>query len=536
MNRNLPKYLSHAAILLLPALMVGGLLAFAGDKADGLKLGLLSLPGCLLIYRSLSSPGRATSVSAWLWWLLFALHSLILSASWLLYSSSMDSYFVIQSLANTTAHESIEYLQHNLAYAAISLVFCVLLSGIYYALLHRFFRHGSVMPTRQKVTWILPVLVVLLSMTAWAIRPIRALSPPVYWYQYSQKIHTFKSQFLKHKNWQQHWLQQAKSQIQPVTQADDSQTIVLMLSESLTGYNLNVCGYPRQTTPHINQRLSELTVFCRAYSAYPTTLDAVKSMLTDVPLGHLGAVPNRSILAEAKAAGFKVFWLSNQDDAYLSSLFGSLADEQVYHNKRSGRSSMAKDEELLPYFQDALKDKAHKKLIILHLIGSHPNYSARYTEPFNLFPGQDEQAISQQLQAAGAGQWTRELRDEYDNSVAYQDWVFSQVFDLLKQDQAAQRGLIFLPDHGNEVGHVKDFAGHSPATEAGYRIPVIMWHNRLPFLKGVNQNSPIDATQLDDNLLFMMGWAHQGETDFIPWTDKAYRFQPPTGYPYWIKH
>ena len=263
MNRNLPKYLSHAAILLLPALMVGGLLAFAGDKADGLKLGLLSLPGCLLIYRSLSSPGRAASVSAWLWWLLFALHSLILSASWLLYSSSMDSYFVIQSLANTTAHESIEYLQHNLAYAAISLVFCVLLSGIYYALLHRFFRHGSVMPTRQKVTWILPVLVVLLSMTAWAIRPIRALSPPVYWYQYSQKIHTFKSQFLKHKNWQQHWLQQAKSQIQPVTQADDSQTIVLMLSESLTGYNLNVCGYPRQTPPHISPRLRELTGFCR---------------------------------------------------------------------------------------------------------------------------------------------------------------------------------------------------------------------------------------------------------------------------------
>ena len=37
---------------------------------------------------------------------------------------------------------------------------------------------------------------------------------------------------------------------------------------------------------------------------------------------------------------------------------------------------------------------------------------------------------------------------------------------------------MYLSDHGQEVGHSKDFAGHSPGTAAGYRIPVLIWRNR----------------------------------------------------------
>jgi heptose-I-phosphate ethanolaminephosphotransferase len=38
-------------------------------------------------------------------------------------------------------------------------------------------------------------------------------------------------------------------------------------------------------------------------------------------------------MAYAKAAGFKVYWISNQDDVYISSLFASFADEAVFINK-----------------------------------------------------------------------------------------------------------------------------------------------------------------------------------------------------------
>lgn len=168
--------------------------------------------------------------------------------------------------------------------------------------------------------------------------------------------------------------------------------------------------------------------------------------------------------------------------------------------------------------KNALADNAPKKLIVVHLIGSHPNYSARYTDKFKLFPTQDnaqEQPVQAQLTQINASSWTKNLRDEYDNSVAYQDWVFNNIFTMLKQDKAESRGLIFLSGHGNEVGHVKDFAGHSPTTQAGYRIPVVLWHNQLALPKGANQDKAIDATQLDDNLRFMIGLQDKTNTAFV---------------------
>lgn len=377
----------------------------------------------------------------------------------------------------------------------------------------------------------MPIFLTLLSLTAWAIKPIRTISPPVFWVKYHHKINDFKAQLIEHQKWQQNWLQQARANVQITPNFKDNQTIILIISESLTSFNMGVCGYPRNTTPYISSHLNELTVFCNAYSGYPNTLGAVKSILTDVPAMQPDSIPTQSILADAKIAGFKTFWLSNQDDTYLASLFGSFTDYTVYNNKRSGRSSMAKDEELLPHIQTALKDPAPKKLIVVHLIGSHPNYSARYPKAFNLFPSnnrQIENQISEQMEKAQVGSWVKHLRNEYDNSIAYQDWIFSQIFHLLKQDNTEERGLIFLSDHGNEVGHVKNFAGHSPTTEAGYHIPIILWHSTQNFPKGV-QTKAVDATQLDNNLLYMMGLRHNTTTN-IPWTDSNYLFNIK---PYW---
>ena len=99
----------------------------------------------------------------------------------------------------------------------------------------------------------------------------------------------------------------------------------------------------------------------------------------------------------------------------------------------------------------------------------------------------------------------------------------------MKNDKANYRGLIFLSDHGNEVGHVKNFAGHSPTTEAGFKIPIIMWDSANHLPTGVFRQ-PIDATQLDANLLHLMGLRHNGNKSAPLWTDKAYSFTIPN---YW---
>ena len=65
-------------------------------------------------------------------------------------------------------------------------------------------------------------------------------------------------------------------------------------------------------------------------------------------------------------------------------------------------------------------------------------------------------------------------------------------------------------------------------------MPVIMWHNRAQAL-GVNQHTRIDAAQLDQNMLFIMGLHNQQPSTWLPWTHTAYQFADNQHYPYWQK-
>ncbi|SSY80343.1 phosphoethanolamine transferase [Alysiella crassa] len=530
-------FLKNLLILLLPALLVGGLLSIAGDKADGLKIGLLSLCGGAVMLLAYAKHSKIMAWIASVWWVLFVAHSLILSASWLWYDSSLDAYFVTQSLANTTFHESVEFLQLH-AFNLVVMMAAVVLTVFAYVFILKKYFNPSLYQQAKRWHKIVMFILLLIGVAAWAIRPIRALSPPIYWQTYHHKIKAFRNQTAQHQTWQQNWLNQAREN-GIYDNVPAQQTMVLVLSESLTSFNLSVCDYPRETTPELHKRLPEIRIWCNAYSPYPSTLNALKAMLTDVPSDNPDFTPTQSLQAYAKQAGFKTFWLSNQDDSYLSSLFGSFADVAVYNNKRSGRSSVAKDAELLPHFQAALNDVAPRKLIIVHLIGSHPNYSARYSAEFARFPNSNdaavEQAVATQLQQANAGFWVKQQRDDYDNSVLYQDFVLSELLKSLQHNQAAVRSLIFVSDHGNEVGHEKDFAGHSPKTRAGYRVPIVMWDSRNMLPTGADKNTPIDAAQLDENALNLMGIKLKNANTTVIWHEQNYHFPQIQNFPYWEK-
>jgi len=58
--------------------------------------------------------------------------------------------------------------------------------------------------------------------------------------------------------------------------------------------------------------------------------------------------------------------------------------------------------------------------------------------------------------------------------------VVSETLQMTRRAGAddAYRAWIYLSDHGQEVGHVSDRAGHSPNTASGYRIPAVIWRSR----------------------------------------------------------
>lgn len=516
------------AVLLLPAVLSGGLLMASGEIPNGIRLFGLALPGCAFLWLAARKRGMWKGVAA-VWWLVFFLHTVALSSTQFMLGSSIDAYFIVRAASNTHTQEILELVRQHWELFALAVVG---VAAAWLACLHLAARYGGYWQVKGWAAKIICALLALLAVAAYAMKPNRIWFPPLYWAEYARKVDNMRQEAQLHTDWQQNWRQEAAGVAWP-QDLPSKQTHVLVIDESLTALNMQVCGYPRPTTPEMAKRADSLAVFCRAYSPYPTTVESVKAALTG---GDAGQVPASAVMARAQAAGFKVFWLSNQDDLYLSSLFSTLADVSVLNNKRSGRSSSALDEELLPHFQTALADPAQKKLIILHFIGAHPNYAARYPASAARFPNDTAgaQAVARQLADAGAGMMVRQRRDEYDNAVAYQDALFGRLFDRMQADSAEVRSLVWLSDHGNEVGHERDYAGHSPNTEAGYRVPLVLWRSPALFEAGVRQDAAVDTSLLDVNLLYLMGLDQAyGVPAQQLWTKPEYRFEPVGAWPYW---
>ncbi|MCH4247972.1 MAG: phosphoethanolamine transferase [Acinetobacter populi] len=526
----------YLVILLFPALFTGGLLAFAGNAADGIRLGCLSLLGCAIFYYAVKRQSKLLYILTVMWWLIFWLDSVLRATSWFLFDSDTNAYFIMQAIANTSRHETLEFLQthhHNLI---ILLSLLSMMSLVYFSYLFKYFKAEQLNTLlQQRFSRYVIIFCSITMITSYAMRPARALFPVLYWQNYYAEIQEFQDGILKHKNLQQQWAQYAQNNLIYQKSFQQQQTHVLVLSESITSLNLGVCGYDRETTPELKKRLDQLYVFCQAYSPYPSTINSLRVNLTNSSAILPDDEPTESLISYAEAAGFKVYWLSNQDDSYISSLFGSNATVSFYNNKRSGRSSQALDEQLLPAYFDALADPYPKKLIILHLIGAHPNYAARYPVKFDHFNNDSNDETENLLQANHIGLWVQSKRNEYDNAILYQDWLISQLFDPLQQNTTlGQRSFMFLSDHGNEVGHELDYAGHSPNTIAGYQVPVIVWHDQMK-LHGINSKDIIDTAELDTNLMHLMGIRDKNDLPQLFWLNSDYQFKPNAAWPYWQK-
>ncbi|WP_426469782.1 sulfatase-like hydrolase/transferase, partial [Salmonella enterica] len=82
-------------------------------------------------------------------------------------------------------------------------------------------------------------------------------------------------------------------------------------------------------------------------------------------------------------------------------------------------------------------------------------------------------AVAEQLSAAGRSIWIRQLRNEYDNAITYNDFVVASMIKSTMASSPGAASLLFSADHGQEVGHTRDHAGQSVADPSGYEIPML---------------------------------------------------------------
>lgn len=271
---------------------------------------------------------------------------------------------------------------------------------------------------------------------------------------------------------------------------EEKNTVVLILSESVNRNNMSLYGYPRQTTPMLDSVQEQLLVFRNVISSDPLTIPSLTKMLTPANLSRPDDWRHKpNVLAIAKQAGYKTFWLSNQisGDGWVS-LTAAQADQSVFINHASGWGESNMDGNLLPPLQQALSDAADKKFIIVHLWGSHFAYNHRYPKEYTIF-GEDQ--VSAEMTAAGRAQWVISKRNEYDNSILYGDHVLHRFMKEIKNHPAGTpTSMLYVSDHGQEVGHYRDHASHSGIDKSGYEIPLIAWFSQA-------RNFPAAASMLN---------------------------------------
>ena len=234
-------------------------------------------------------------------------------------------------------------------------------------------------------------------------------------------------------------------------------TYVLIVGESVRVDNMSLYGYTHSTTPQVEAQRKQIKLFNQAISGAPyTALSVPLSLTADSVLSHdIHNYPD-NIINMANQAGFQTFWLSSQSafrqNGTAVTSIAMRAMETVYVR--------GFDELLLPHLSQALQQKTQqKKLIVLHLNGSHEPACSAYPQSSAVFQPQDDQDAC------------------YDNSIHYTDSLLGQVFELLKDRRAS---VMYFADHGLERDPTKKnvyFHGGREASQQAYHVPMFIWYS-----------------------------------------------------------
>ncbi|MET1081149.1 MAG: phosphoethanolamine transferase CptA [Pseudomonas sp.] len=260
------------------------------------------------------------------------------------------------------------------------------------------------------------------------------------------------------------------------THAGQPATLVLVIGESTNRQRMGLYGYGRNTTPELDKLRDQLAVFDNVVTPRPYTIEALQQVLTFADEQHPDAyLTTPSLINLMKQAGYKTYWITNQQTMTkrntMLTTFSQQADEQVYLNNNLSQDARQYDGEVLAPFAKVLADGAPRKLIVVHLLGTHMSYQYRFPPEFQRF--NDRQ---------GVPAWVRDDQvptyNAYDNAVAYNDHVVAGLIERFAAS-TPEGFLLYLSDHGEAVFDSPEGAvlGRNEArpTAPMYTIPFLLW-------------------------------------------------------------
>lgn len=205
--------------------------------------------------------------------------------------------------------------------------------------------------------------------------------------------------------------------------------ILVVIGESTTTYRMSAYGYWRDTTPHI---AGADVLFQNLVSVGLNTQPNVQAMTT----GDVGVIKqqhDQDIFRVAREAGYITHYIDNnrfvnRDPMYLIARQADAYDSLNGIGETIPRNDhkIQHDEVVLPLFRAALsRTQGKRRILFVHLVGSHFNHDLRYPQAFKQFPS------------------------HYDNAVRYTDHIVQALHTEFMSSAHGQTAMmIYVSDHG----------------------------------------------------------------------------------------
>ena len=277
--------------------------------------------------------------------------------------------------------------------------------------------------------------------------------------------------------------------------------VLLVVGETARSVNFQLNGYGRPTNPELSQK--PVLSYREVASCGTSTAASLPCMFSQ--LGREAFVDHpgnqEPLLDVLQRAGLAVLWLDNQSGC--KGLCDRVPNAQAINPARPDhpipaglcRADGECLDEVMLHDLDARiagldpQRVAKGVVLVLHQMGSHgPAYYLRTPEERKPFQPECRSSALQQCPPD-------QVRNAYDNTIAYTDHVLARAIDWLgAQESKFDPSLLYVSDHGESLGENNLFLHGMPyaiAPKEQKHVPLILW-----FPDQTRQSQHLDAACL----------------------------------------
>jgi glucan phosphoethanolaminetransferase (alkaline phosphatase superfamily) len=229
---------------------------------------------------------------------------------------------------------------------------------------------------------------------------------------------------------------------------------------------MSLFGYDKDTTPNLRELSKENNFYyTTGISSGTGTLSSCKFMMNVIyepDNAYQTSSDLTNLFRLAKQKNFKTFYVSSQRDNVLTSIAGVNYIDTIITNGASIINVVKITDEMLP---DIVSDNklGKRNFIVLHQRCMHSPYSSYFSD-------------------TGKSSQKKQLINEYDEAMLYNDYLISKMFNKFNKQGAGKFYIIWASDHNELLGE-DGLYGHGTLSRYTADIPIMIQSNDIEFMK-----------------------------------------------------